>query len=131
MSNKECRSWLTLRVTFTSFTLLATLLLFTRRSFATPQGAPPATSDPGLTLVYVPGTAGGITEINSADNVAFATAPWAHGSNGGIAITPDGSRMYVSNHDTSSVSVFDTATNVPLLEIQVGLNPIGLAITPD
>lgn len=60
-------------------------------------------------LVYVPGTAGGITEINSANNVAFATAPWAHGSNGGIAITPDGSRMYVSNHEASSVSVFDTA----------------------
>jgi len=82
-------------------------------------------------LIYVPGTAGGITEINSANNVAFATAPWAHGSNGGIAITPDGSRMYVSNHEASSVSVFDTATNVPLMEIGVGLNPIGLAITPD
>src|SRR5260370_26478526 len=82
-------------------------------------------------LIYVPGTAGGITEINSANNVAFATAPWAHGSNGGIAVTPDGSRMYVSNHEVSSVSVFDTATNVSLTEIAVGLNPIGLAITPD
>jgi len=79
----------------------------------------------------VPGTAGGITEINSANNIVFATAPWAHGSNGGIAITPDGSRMYVNNADVSSVSVFDTATNVPLMEIGVGQNPIGLAITPD
>jgi YVTN family beta-propeller protein len=82
-------------------------------------------------LIYVPGTAGGITEINSAGNVVFATAPWAHGSNGGIAITPDGSRMYVSNHDVSSVTVFDTARNVPITEIAVGQNPIGLAITPD
>jgi YVTN family beta-propeller protein len=82
-------------------------------------------------LIYVPGTAGGITEINSANNVVFATAPWAHGSNGGIAITPDGSRMYVDNAEDSSVSVFDTATNVPLMEIAVGQNPIGLAITPD
>ena len=88
-----------------------------------------ASSNPPL--VYVPGTAGGITEINSANNVVFATAPWAHGSNGGIAITPDGSRMYVDNAEDSSVSVFDTARNVPLMEIAVGQNPIGLAITPD
>jgi len=54
-----------------------------------------ATSNPPL--IYVPSTAGGITEVNSAGNVVFGTAPWAHGSNGGIAITSDGSKMYVSN----------------------------------
>ena len=91
----------------------------------------PSEDDDGPTLVYVPGTYGGITEINSANDVVFGTAPWAHGSNGGIAITRDGSRLYVSNHETSSVSVFDTATNVPITEIAVGLNPIGLALTPD
>jgi len=111
--------------------LIAALLLFTHESFAIPQGARPVPGNQALTLVYVPATAGGITEINSATNVVFATAPWSHGSNGGIAITPDGSRMYVSNHEASSVSVFDAATNVPLTEIGVGLNPIGLAITPD
>jgi len=83
------------------------------------------------TLVYVPGVSGGITEINSANDVVFGTAPWAHGSNGGIQVTRDGSRLYVSNHETSSVSVFNTSTNVPMTEIGVGLNPIGLAITPD
>src|SRR5260370_38609637 len=82
-------------------------------------------------LIYGPGTAGGITEINSANNVVFATAPWAHGSNGGIAITPDGSRMYDDNAEESSVSVFYTATNVPLIEIAVGQNPLRFAITPD
>jgi YVTN family beta-propeller protein len=131
MGNKEYRSWSTLRLTFVSFTVVGALLLFSGGSFATPQGAPPVTGGQSLTLIYVPGTAGGITEINSANNVTFATAPWAHGSNGGIAITPDGSRMYVDNADDASVSVFDTATNVPLVEIPVGMNPIGLAITPD
>ncbi len=131
MSNRESRSWSTLRLTFMSFTVVGALLLFSRGSLATPQGSPSITGDQGLTLVYVPGTAGGITEINSANNVAFATAPWAHGSNGGIGITPDGSRMYVDNAEDASVSVFDTATNVPLVEIPVGMNPIGLAITPD
>jgi len=90
-----------------------------------------SSEDDSPTLVYVPGVSGGITEINSANDLEFGTAPWAHGSNGGIAITRDGSRLYVSNHETSSVSVFDTATNVPITEIGVGLNPIGLAITPD
>jgi len=89
-----------------------------------------SSDDDSLALVYVPGSSE-ITEINSANDVVFGTAPWPHGSNGGIAVTPDGSRMYVSNHETSSVSVFDTATNVPITEIGVGLNPIGLAITPD
>lgn len=131
MSKEEYRSRSVLRPALTSFTVLAALLSFTRGSWAVPQGAPPVTGNQGLTLVYVPGTAGGITEINSANNAIFATAPWAHGSNGGIAITPDGSRMYVDNAEDSSVSVFDTARNVPLVEIAVGQNPIGLAITPD
>ena len=36
--------------------------------------------DDGSALVYVPGTSGGITEINSANDVVFGTAPWPHGS---------------------------------------------------
>jgi YVTN family beta-propeller protein len=120
--------------TTTQSWLVRTLLITLIAWFAGPmpsaaQNTANVTSN--ASLIYVPGTANGITEINSANNVVFATAPWAHGSNGGIAITPDGSRMYVSNHEVSSVSVFDTATNVPLMEIGVGLNPIGLAITPD
>jgi len=98
---------------------------------ATPRLTESCSEDDAPTLVYVPGVSGGITEINSANDVVFGTAPWAHGSNGGIQVTRDGSRLYVSNHETSSVSVFDTSTNVPITEIGVGLNPIGLAITPD
>lgn len=131
MSRNHFRSQSPLRLTAASFVVLAALLLSARGSFATPQGAPSTTGNQGVTLIYVPGTAGGITEINARNNVAFATAPWAHGSNGGIAITPDGSRMYVDNAEDASVSVFDTTTNVPLVEIPVGMNPIGLAITPD
>ena len=110
--------------------MLVVTLALPKGSVASPL-TPSSTEDEPATLVYVPGVSGGITEINSADNVVTGTAPWAHGSNGGIAVTPDGSRLYVSNHEVSSVSVFDTATNVPLKEIAVGLNPIGLAMTPD
>ena len=111
--------------------MLVVALALPKGSVAAPQLTPSSIEDAPRTLIYVPSVSGGVTEINSADNVVFGTAPWAHGSNGGVAVTPDGSRMYVSNHDASSVSVFDTATNVPLTEIAVGLNPIGLAITPD
>jgi hypothetical protein len=47
--------------------------------------------DDSLALIYVSGVSGGITEISSANNAVFGTAPWSHGSNGGIEITPDGS----------------------------------------
>jgi len=131
---KVSRSAVVRDKTTTPSWLVRTLLITLITWFAGPtpgaaQNASNVTSNPPL--IYVPGTAGGITEINSANNVAIATAPWSHGSNGGIAITPDGSRMYVSNHDVSSVTVFDTARNVPITEIAVGQNPIGLAITPD
>jgi DNA-binding beta-propeller fold protein YncE len=74
-------------------------------AFALPSATlafPSSSEDDSFTLVYVPGVSGGITEINSANDVVFGTAPWVHGSNGGIAITRDGSRMYVSNHETSA-----------------------------
>lgn len=129
--SQNFRFWTHFRLTAARFMALAALLFPGQGIFATPRLTPPQMDDEGGTLIYVPGTAGGITEINSANNVVFATAPWGHGSNGGIAITPDGSRMYVDNADDASVSVFDTATNVPLVEIPVGMNPIGLAITPD
>jgi YVTN family beta-propeller protein len=119
------------RLSAARFMALAALLFPGERIFATPQLTPSQRDDEGCTLIYVPNVSGGITEINSAGSVVFGTAPWIHGSNGGIAITPDGSKLFVSNHEVSSVSVFDTATNVPLMEIGVGLNPIGLAITPD
>jgi YVTN family beta-propeller protein len=109
--------------------MMVAFVLSTTGSASPLTTSPSADDEPAL--VYVPGTSGGITEINSASDVVFGTAPWAHGSNGGIAVTRDGSRLYVSNHEISSVSVFDTTTNVPISEIGVGLNPIGLALTPD
>ncbi len=51
---------------------------------------------------------------------------------GTIAITPDGSRAYVADGETDSVSVIDTATNqVAGGPITVGDYPVGVAITPD
>jgi YVTN family beta-propeller protein len=49
-----------------------------------------------------------------------------------IAITPDGSRAYVTNFEDNNVSVINTATNQPVGNpIPVGEAPEGIAITPD
>jgi len=53
----------------------------------------------------------------------------------GIAITPDGSRVYVSNEGEppapSHVSVINTVTNTVVAEVRVGVIPTSIAITPD
>jgi YVTN family beta-propeller protein len=50
-----------------------------------------------------------------------------------VAITPDGTRAYVTNYNVNSVSVIDTATNTVDTTISLGTNrnPFGVAITPD
>jgi YVTN family beta-propeller protein len=50
----------------------------------------------------------------------------------GVAITPDGTKVYVANASDNTVSVINTATNtVAGLPIPVGSYPNWVAITPD
>ncbi|WP_436843919.1 YncE family protein [Streptomyces sioyaensis] len=50
----------------------------------------------------------------------------------GIAITPDGTRAYVTSFGAGSVSVINTANNTVLTTITgVGTNLVGVAITAD
>ena len=44
----------------------------------------------------------------------------------GVAVTPNGARVYVSNHMSDNVSVIDTATNALVATIPVGLGPYGV-----
>ena len=48
-----------------------------------------------------------------------------------VAISPDGARAYVNNHDSGTVSVINTASNTVVDTITVGSGPYGIAITPD
>ena len=48
----------------------------------------------------------------------------------GIAVTPDGRRVYVTNLN-NTVSVIATATNAVSATISVGNGPVGVAFTPD
>jgi YVTN family beta-propeller protein len=47
------------------------------------------------------------------------------------AVSPDGSRIYVPNHDTGTVSVINAATNKVVSEFTVPANPHSVAFTPD
>src|SRR5215472_14476590 len=50
----------------------------------------------------------------------------------GVAVTPDGRKVYVANRAVSgTVSVIDAATNTVSATIAVGSNPVGVAIKPD
>jgi YVTN family beta-propeller protein len=59
------------------------------------------------------------------DTVPVGTTPQE------VAITPDGTRAYVTNHVFASVSVIDTSTNTVVDTVPVVSRPIGIAITPD
>jgi YVTN family beta-propeller protein len=47
------------------------------------------------------------------------------------AVSPDGTRLYVPNHDIAAVSVIDTATNTVIGEIAVPPNPHWVEFSPD
>ena len=48
----------------------------------------------------------------------------------GVAVTPDGSKVYVTNLN-NTVSVIATAANAVSATISVGNGPVGVAFTPD
>ncbi len=59
-------------------------------------------------------------------NIPVGTEPY------GLAVTPNGKKLYVSNARSNSISVIDTATDTVIKTIEnVGFEPRGLAITND
>jgi len=67
--------------------------------------------------------------IDTATNNVVATAT-AGNTPYGVAITPDGTRVYVTNYADNTVSVINTATNTAVATVPVGSGPWGVAITP-
>jgi S-layer protein (TIGR01567 family) len=49
----------------------------------------------------------------------------------GVAVSPDGSKVYAANSKDNTVSVIDTATNTVIATIPVGTYPEGVAVSPD
>jgi YVTN family beta-propeller protein len=81
-----------------------------------------------------------VSVIETASNTVVATIPVGQVPTG-VAITPDGTRAYVTNFcgrvtcadSDFTVSVIDTARNTVVSTISVGQEPIGVAfatVTP-
>jgi YVTN family beta-propeller protein len=70
-----------------------------------------------------------VAVIDTATNTVVATIPVGSGPIG-VAIRPDGARVYVTNDNSDTVSVIDTTTNTVVATIPVGSGPVAVAITP-
>ncbi len=55
--------------------------------------------------------------------MAVGARPW------GIALSPDGARLYTANGPSNDVSVVDTATMSLVTKIPVGQSPWGVAVS--
>jgi uncharacterized protein (TIGR03437 family) len=70
-----------------------------------------------------------VSEIDTSTNTVVATIRVGSGPEG-MAVTPDGTRLYVAN-DGGQVWVIDTSNNSVITKVTVGGDPYGVAITPD
>ena len=71
-----------------------------------------------------------VAVLETGSNRVLRTIPVPPGPHG-IAITPDGRKVYVSSDGASTVNVIDTTTDRVVGRIEVGPMPHGLAIAPD
>jgi outer membrane autotransporter protein len=71
-----------------------------------------------------------VSVINTATNTVVAT--FGVGSQPfGVAVSPDGTRAYVTNSASNTVSVVDTATNTVVTTFAAGNSPFGVSFSPD
>src|SRR5204863_6458856 len=73
---------------------------------------------------------GNVSVIATAGNTVRATVTVGPGPTG-VAVAPDGTRVYVANDGDGTVSVIDTASNGVIATVTVGGGPVGVAVTPD
>ena len=79
-----------------------------------------------------------VSVIDKATNTVVTVLPGPSGESGiapfGVAVTPDGSKVYVANRFSNTISVINTATNALAATIAVPLGggePTGVAVAPD
>ena len=71
-----------------------------------------------------------VSVIDIATNTVTATVDVGT-CPGGVAVSPDGSKVYITNEYSSNVSVIDTATNSVIATVDVGNSLWGVAVSPD
>ena len=88
--------------------------------------------DPSATVAYVPGIVGGNVAMVDTSTFRLISAISGGTTNPyGVAATPDGSEVWVTESGTNTVSVITTSSNKITGTVVVGIYPHGIAITPD
>lgn len=73
---------------------------------------------------------GSVSVIATATDTVTATILAVGGGPYGVAVDPDGSKVYIVSQ-SSGVSVIDTATNTVIATIPITSRPSGVAVSPD
>jgi YVTN family beta-propeller protein len=71
-----------------------------------------------------------VIDTTTNPNTVVATVAVGAGPNG-VAVTPDGKHVYVTNSFDGTVSVMETTGNTVMATVTVGGGPLGVAVTPD
>jgi phospholipase C len=79
---------------------------------------------------YVAALGGGVGVIDTTTDALVAVIEGVTNPSG-VAATPDGTTVYVTNSGTNTVGVIPTATNELAATVTVGLYPHGIAVSPD
>jgi gliding motility-associated-like protein len=89
-------------------------------------------TSPDGTQVYATCGNGTIAVVNTATNTVSGNIPLHAGSiPHSICVSADGSKLYVANSNSQSVSVVNLATNTVVSDISVGSVPYGMCVSPD
>ena len=107
-------------------TVIATIAVGTN-----PRGIAFANTASGPRVYVVNRTANTVSVINAASNAVTGTAIAVGSIPQHVAISPDGTRAYVTNYGSANVSVIDTATDTRVSTIPVGGGPVGVGLSPD
>ncbi len=84
----------------------------------------------GAPFAYVPSPDNQLTIVDTATNRIAGSLPT--GANpAGVAVSPAGHRVYVSNFNEGTVTVVDALNLRVLSTIPVGAQPVGLQVSPD
>jgi YVTN family beta-propeller protein len=82
--------------------------------------------------LYVTNSYDNSLSVTATDSNTVTKVPVVGQNPVGVAVTPDGSKVYVANQlSPDTVSVINARTNAFVATVTVGQNPIGVAVTPD
>jgi uncharacterized protein (TIGR03437 family) len=81
--------------------------------------------------VPIPGAdSDNLVVVDTTTRGVFQTITGLHGPVG-VAVTPDGKKVYVTNSSSNTLAEVDPVTSKITVTIPVGAMPVGVAVTPD